>query len=861
MSEPILLSWTMTTRADPAAAWAVLSDTDRLNRLAGLSFEFTEPAVGEAFSRGTGHQRHLGLSLRWQERPVEFTEGSDLKIERDYENGPVSRVVNTLQLEPVGSGTRIQYQVRVWPRSVLLRPAVMADVRLTVRPGLSRALGSLFEALEGAADAPDLKPPPLGAQAERLLTAGLRGLVDAELAAHLGAHLRGASLTEQSRMRPLALARRWRIAPQRLTAGLLEAEAAGLLTLCWEMLCPSCRVSVDTPRTVSLRRRQAHCGSCDLRYDASIVDSIALVFRPSPEIRRTLGSPRCLSSPARMPHVLWQRNLSPRAEETWVVDLPPGQYRLRSVPDLDVVTLIVHPDATRREQVILAGPRALGPPIGRLAPGRVTLHVRSKLDRPMTLTIERPWQEPEQLSVGDLLAWPDVAARLPADALEPGVEVAPFEGLALVVQLARGGAEGERLVAEALRAAGARALQISTGWVMATLPDGDALQRACEAMQGALWLSAAVGYGLVIELAAGGERMAAGNLMQALVGRAADAAPGCVLALERHRWPIGVTPAAFGVPPFEAEWNSDDLRIELDETAERLPAMLAGPPLGPGALVDSRFKLAEKVGSGGFGIVFAALDLHTGEEVVVKLLRDTCAGEPEVVQRFFDEGLLAARLSGRHVVRVREWGLAEDGRLFIAMDRLHGRELGDLLRDGGTLSTERVLRLAADAAAGLAEAHAHGLVHRDIKPANLFVVGENTPAEHVKIIDFGIALDRTGEVRNIDRSGIIIGTPNFVSPEQVLGRTLDGRSDLYSLGLVLHVCLAGSLPFGGDNLMALVYARMTEALPPLDMRCAERLPPGLSNIVDSMVSLEPANRPETADAVAAALRGVLAALA
>jgi hypothetical protein len=857
MSEPIRLTWALRTRASTPATWAVLSDTDRLNRLAGLGFEFSAPAADAPFSRATGRQKHLGLTLRWQERPVEFTEGEDLKIERLYENGPVSRVVNTLRLEPTPLGTEIHYQVDLWPRAALLRPVVYADVHLTVKPGLSRALAALIEALDSAPDAPDAPDAPapaLSSAAEKQLALRLRGLHDAELAAHLGEHLRHAPLTEQIRMRPLALARRWGHAPERVVLALLEAEAAGLLTLHWEVLCPSCRLGAPPERTLSFQRRAAHCGTCDLRWDASIADAIALIFRPVPEIRRTLGTPRCLSSPARTPQVLWQRNLPPGAEVAWSVVLPPGRYRLRTVPALDVVTFRVTPEATGRELVVLVGPQTVGPPVAHVAPGRVTLRLRSKLDHDATLVVERPFREADQLCVGDLLAWPEVAARLPADALEGGVEVAPFEGLALVVQVSRGGAEGERLVAEALREVGVRALQVSTGWVMATLPDAEALRETCAALQGAVWLTAAVGHGSVVELSSGGERIAAGPLMHALVALASEASPGAVVALAPERWPPHLAPPTLGLAPRGELSTSTELRNTASHGAPLLPPMLTARRLGPGAVVDARFELRDELGKGGFGVVFAAMDRKTGGDVVVKLLHDACAASPDAVQRFFDEGRLSARLQGPNVVRVHEWGLAEDGRLFIAMERLHGRELAEVLRDARTLSVGRTLRLTLDALAGLGEAHGQGLVHRDVKPANLFVVDEGLPTEHVKVIDFGIALDRTGEVRSVDRPGVLVGTPGYVSPEQVSGSPVDGRSDLYALGLVVHVCLAGSLPFVSETSLGLVFARMTTTPAALDTRCPAPLPPGLGRLVDAMLAREPADRPMSAAALAAVLR-------
>ncbi|MCK6573574.1 serine/threonine protein kinase [Myxococcota bacterium] len=426
--------------------------------------------------------------------------------------------------------------------------------------------------------------------------------------------------------------------------------------------------------------------------------------------------------------------------------------------------------------------------------------------------------------------------------------------------MARGGRAGEACVGDVLKRARARALQTSTGWVTASFSAADDLATACEALEGASWLGVAVGFGRALELAGQDDRIVAGPLVQDVMGLAARAAPGEVLVWAPERWPASATPAAFHLA--SAPTPAGDRALSPGEvTGPRLlPPRPAGRPLRPGDVVDERFKLGEVLGTGGFGVVFEALDLRTGQEVVVKLLKDERARDDEAAQRFFDEGRLAARLRGRHVARVHEWGLADDGRLFIVMERLTGRELSLVLRSTGLLDPVRTLRMLADALAGLAEAHAEGLVHRDVKPGNLFVVGEGTPDEHVKLIDFGIALDRTGAVVSMDREGVIVGTPAYVSPEQVLGRSLDGRSDLYALALVAHTCLAGAVPFVGETPYELVWARTVVAPESLAQRAPGPLPDGLAALVDATLALEPDARPASAEAMAQRVRALLSEL-
>jgi hypothetical protein len=854
-ADPVVERWVLSTPAPRPVVWAALSDTDRLNRLAGLAFEFAPPAADDTDSRGTGQQRHLGLTLRWHERPVELVAERSLRIRRDYWNGPVSRVVTTLQLDGQATGTRITFEVSLWPRSALLRPLVAADFRLTVRPGLTRALDALVAALTAGGADPDVSPPPLGPAEERRLALRLRGLRDGELAAALGAHLRTAPLVEQTDLAPRRLALRWGLPVERVLLGLLDAEAAGLLGLQWTLDCPSCGVPAETPRALSLARRGVHCPACRIHFDPAFGEAVALSFRPAPEIRRVLARPRCLSSPARMPHVVAQRGVEARAEVEWALELAPGLYRLRTLPELDVLTLAVDAEAGRDALTVLVGPTTIGPPVARLRSGPVRLVLRSKLDAALTVRLERAPKRADLVTLGDVFAWPEVVARLPGDAIAEGLEVAPYEGWLLAVQVARGGTAGERRVVEALRAAGGTAVQSSTGWVTAALPSAGACTQALAAVTGAPWLGGALGYGAALSFGGPDGALVAGPTVQALVGLAARALPGQILALSPERWPPSATPAPVRLaetPTPAGEWA-------LSETFDGAPLPLpapVGPPLRPGDTVDARFKLGEQLGLGGFGVVFEALDLRTGDDVVVKVLRQNRTADAEAAQRFFDEGRLAARLSGPHVARVYEWGLTDDGRLFLVMERLTGRELGDILKAQGVVDPVRTLRLLADAARGLATVHAGGLVHRDVKPSNLFVVDEGGPGETVKLIDFGIALDLTGTVPARDRAGMILGTPAYVSPEQVLGEPLDGRSDVYALGLVAHACLAGSVPFEGDTPAELAWARLVVQPEGLAGRSVGPLPPGLAALIDAAVSRERSARPDSAQRFAEALAAV-----
>jgi len=829
--KPIGFSWTHFLAADLPTAWATLSDTARFNRLAGLDLQFSFAAQGAGRVHATGALQHLGMHVTWQEVPVRFEAPRHLLIERLCDRGPLSRMQIEMNLTEHDAGTQLVFEARFWPQSKLLWPALRVDLGLAVKPKLERALHTMLASLAAGDALPDTPPPPLPRQAARILAERLATLADGELARHLGTLLRSAPIGAVQRLKPLLLARQWRMEEQRVVAGLLRAAQAGILQVQWEVLCPSCRMPTAQPATFSLHAGKSHCPACDLRYDASLADSVALTLRPAPEIRPETEPFGCLSSPARVPHIVGQVTVQSRQEVEWTLDLLPGTYRMRGWPQVTPLTLTVRADAPRRDLTVQATHATLSPPTLRAGSGRVLLRLRSKLDEPLTLVLERPWLEPNTLTIGRVLQWPDSVALLPSGALEPGLGVAAFTGPTLALQIARGGAAAAQLAGEWLRQAGARALQVSTGWVLATFDTWPAAGAALQRLPGTLWLTGAVGHGASLELTSGQERMAAGALLQELVALAMDAEPGQVRALQPQTWPPEALQAGFGLAGV-------DVTVPV-----RNPLKLPQPPpLQPGDTLDGRFVLGEVLGQGGFGLVLAARDPLRGEDVVVKLLRPELLDDPLNVQRFFDEGRLAARLSGQHLVRVYEWGLAEDGRLFLAMERLTGRELADVLKQSGTLDPPRAIRLAEQALAGLQEAHTLGLVHRDIKPQNLFVVGEGTAAEGIKIIDFGIALDLTGQVQAAQEPGMLVGTPVYMSPEQVLGQPLDGRSDIYALAIVLYQCLSGTLPFGGDTVMARLMARLTQPPVPLLRACRQPLPDGLDAVIARALAQDPVQR-------------------
>ncbi len=861
MLEPLIYRWDLHTRADLDETWQLLSDTDRFNQVAGFDLHFElEARQGDRAER-LGTMQHLGLEVRWRELPVLFAAPHHFAIERIYTAGPLSRAVHRMELqEDPSGGTRVRAEAEFWPRSRWVRPVLQADLALTFRGKFGNGLHQMLATLDAqpgtlAAEAPQRKAPPLSAAAAELLSTGLAQVQSEALRLKLDHWLRTAPLADQARIQPLRLAKRWQLPDQQVTVALLQATRAGLLQMQWELLCPSCRLPGAASAQLQLDRSQAHCPACDVRYDASLADSVELTWKPVTALRAQVGQIACLSSPARMPHIAAQMVLQPGEEFAWKLQLLPGTYHLRGWPQLDRVALTVRADAPARALTVLVGPLALDPPALRSRSGRLVLNLRSKMAEPVTLVVERAWVDPLALTAGKALEWPEVAPWLPADALQPGVAVEAFAGPLLAVQVRRGGEAGERAVQAWLETAGVRALQVTSGWVLATLPGLDQLVSAVQPLQGAPWLTCAVGWGSVLELATAQVRMASGARLQDLVALCQQGEPGQVLLQPEA---VAKLSAGDGLELLDqdGQW-SWPAPLTRRTPPLPMPMPMRNPlPAALGDLIDEQFRLGPVLGQGGFGVVHAAHDLRTGRAVVVKLLRAEVAEDPIQVQRFFDEGRMTARLDSPYVVRVLEWGLSAEGRLFLVMERLQGRELAEMINDLGSLDPLRAIRFTWQALQGLGQAHQLGLIHRDVKPSNLFVIGEDTPDERVKVIDFGIALDLTGRVRPLERAGSIIGTPTYMAPEQLLGEALDGRSDLYSLALVLYEALAGTPPFVGPTALALAMARLQQPAQPLEQAVCQPLPQGLSALVDQALAASPQDRPASAQAMAKALEEI-----
>jgi serine/threonine protein kinase/predicted Zn-dependent protease len=267
--------------------------------------------------------------------------------------------------------------------------------------------------------------------------------------------------------------------------------------------------------------------------------------------------------------------------------------------------------------------------------------------------------------------------------------------------------------------------------------------------------------------------------------------------------------------------------------------------LGKGELFAGRFELIEELGTGGMGKVYQAFDKKIGEEVALKLLHPEIALDERTVDRFRNEIKLARRITHKNVCRLHE--LHEEGKtLFITMEYVSGQDLKGLIRETGALSTGKAISIAKQVAEGLAEAHDLGVVHRDLKPQNIMVDKEGL----AKIMDFGIA--RSLRAAGMTAEGMIIGTPEYMAPEQVEGQETDQGTDIYALGAILFEMVAGRAPFGGDSPLSVAYKHKNELpLPPQKLN--SQVPEPLNGLILRCLEKEKENRYQTADELLADL--------
>jgi eukaryotic-like serine/threonine-protein kinase len=277
-----------------------------------------------------------------------------------------------------------------------------------------------------------------------------------------------------------------------------------------------------------------------------------------------------------------------------------------------------------------------------------------------------------------------------------------------------------------------------------------------------------------------------------------------------------------------------------------------------GQVIARRYKLGRLIGRGGMGMVFEAEHLTIRRALAVKLLHASFGEIGDAAARFEREAMTAGRLKHPNCVTVSDFGQLEDGGLYLVMELLSGRSLGALLDESENerVPPPRAIHIARQILRGLAHAHSLGVVHRDIKPDNVFLVARDGDPDFVKLLDFGIAKlfgDAAEGMSQLTQTGTAVGTPSYLSPEQVLGGDIDGRADLYSTTVVLYEMLSGRTPFAGDA-VEMVRQHVAASPPPIaEVAPDVEVSPYLAGVIARGLAKSPADRYPSAEEYLAAL--------
>jgi len=266
-----------------------------------------------------------------------------------------------------------------------------------------------------------------------------------------------------------------------------------------------------------------------------------------------------------------------------------------------------------------------------------------------------------------------------------------------------------------------------------------------------------------------------------------------------------------------------------------------------GQVVADRYHVIKKLGEGGMGQVYLAEHVKMGRRSAIKVMNPSMVHDPDAVARFNREASNASRITHPNVCAIYDFGETPEGLIYLAMEFIEGEPLTDLLERDGALPVPRAVGIFTQVADALQAAHDLGIVHRDLKPDNI-MLAQKKGADQVKVVDFGIAKavggDESGQ--KVTKTGLVVGTPEFMSPEQLSGDKLDGRSDLYSLALVFYQMLAGQLPFEATTVQETMIKRLTDEPTKLaESRPDLTFPAGLQAVLDTALTRTPAERYQT----------------
>jgi serine/threonine protein kinase len=275
-----------------------------------------------------------------------------------------------------------------------------------------------------------------------------------------------------------------------------------------------------------------------------------------------------------------------------------------------------------------------------------------------------------------------------------------------------------------------------------------------------------------------------------------------------------------------------------------------------GTVVANRYKLLHRIGEGAMGWVFVGEHVEIGKKVAVKVLRPSLCRLPEAVSRFKREARSATQVGSKHIVDVTDFGTTDTGAVFLVMEYLEGEDLSTTLKKEKYLPWPRVLHILEQLCEALQAAHDVGIIHRDVKPANFYRVKVGDDPDFMKMLDFGIARLANPQDSIVTQTGVVMGTPDFMAPEQAMGKHVDNRADIYSLGASAYALLTGRPPFEGANEYDVIYKQLNDdpAPPSAVAPVAAGVPKWLDKVILKTLRKDPDDRYGTMRDMATALR-------
>ncbi|MBL8613332.1 MAG: serine/threonine protein kinase, partial [Myxococcales bacterium] len=294
-----------------------------------------------------------------------------------------------------------------------------------------------------------------------------------------------------------------------------------------------------------------------------------------------------------------------------------------------------------------------------------------------------------------------------------------------------------------------------------------------------------------------------------------------------------------------------------DRNAAAAAAPVAPDPL-IGRTINDRFAITSLLARGGMGKVYRAEQAPLGRPCALKILNPNYAGEadPEFHRRFFLEASIASKLAHPNTVTIFDYGRTDDDIYYMAMELLEGQTLHRASRESGFLVEERALHVAKQVCRSLREAHQIGVIHRDLKPANIFLVEHGDEKDYVKVLDFGLVKNLNEKPDDqLTQTGLFMGSPKYMAPEQIQGNPVDARTDIYSLGIILYEMLTGKVPFDRTTSVSILMAHVNEPAPPMrQMKPDLVVSPAVEQIVLRAIAKDPQHRFHSMDELIAAIK-------